>query len=157
MNPMLKLTPVLLFGLAACATPQGGTLEQPMEMRYMATADGCVVGAGTVGTSADASFTHSAKYCRDAHGNWREMTSGGNFGPTVSGQVAVALAGTVPAALIQGAAGIAIARENGCDGDCGNIVLNNGAMAASQSGATATGTGNANASSGGCPECAILN
>ena len=139
---------VLVLVLGACAQ-QGGTLEEPAQMRYVATPDGCVVGGGTVGTSVDASFMTVGKYCLNpATGQWHEMRSGGNFGPTIGGQVLVAIAGTVPAAIVQGVAGAVIADRKGCgDGaNCGTqISLNNGASAAAGSESTATGTGTASA------------
>jgi hypothetical protein len=120
------------LALAACSNPQGGTLEKPKPMRYVATPDGCVVGAATVGTSADASFTVAGKYCRDSQGNWREMKSDGTFGPTVKGQVLVAVTGAlIPEVIRTGGMLEAANRKCRYGGTCGGDVFNiNGGNAA---------------------------
>lgn len=133
----LKLVVVLTIVALTAACVQGGTLDQPQPMRYIQTADGCVVGGGTVGTSADASFTYAGKYCRDAHGQWREMNADGTFGPTVAGQALVAIAGTVPAAIVQGAFGVAIADRH--QGRGGPQVVNQNLVSSTANANQATG------------------
>lgn len=99
--------PVLL-ALSACAGPiQGGTMEEPSEMSYMRTPDGCMVAAGTVGNSYDSSFTYAAKYCIDPEtGQVVEVKDDGSFGTTVTGDIARAFWSGTGAALAGGGLGV---------------------------------------------------
>lgn len=151
MNSKLKLVAVLSAAALTSACMQGGTIDKPKPMAYISTPDGCVVGAGTAGTSMDASFTFAGKYCRDAQGRFRALNEDGSFGPTVGGQALVAIAGTVPAATVQVAGGLAIAREKN-RGQNGPAVVNqvlavadSQANAGVQSSVNLTGTGCGNA------------
>lgn len=113
---------VLALTTSACQMRQGGTFDQPARMSWIySEGSGCFVGAGTVGTSADAGFSYAEKLCPHPRtGKMTVVKSDGTFGPTVAGQVAIAMLQGVGAAAMQGFWGYAIAgnRSPGCEGSC---------------------------------------
>lgn len=116
-----------LSALGACQMKQGGTLEKPSQMAYMQDAVGCVIGAGTVGTSGDASFTFAGRYCRHPQtGGWALVKGDGTFGPTLAGQALQAFIAGPLTAAVQGVGGVAIARKSKCNTCTGaGTVINN--------------------------------
>ena len=124
------LTAVILSG---CQMSQGGTLEKPSQMRYMQTADGCLVGAGTVGTSMDASFTYAGKYCQHPNtGRWHEVNADGTFGPTAAAGIIQSITGGMGAAAVQGAFGVMAAGRKPASGPAVVNQVSAGASAVSQ-------------------------
>jgi len=115
MRRMLILI-LCIAALAGCVT-QGGTLEKPAQMAYMVDPTGCVIGAGTVGTSLDASFTFSGRYCRHPEtGGWAIVNGDGTFGPTLTGRLLEAFVAGPLTAVGQGIGG-RIARCSNCGSD----------------------------------------
>ena len=128
MNSIFQKTGLALAmvsALGACQMKQGGPLEKPKPMMYIMDPEGCVIGAGTVGTSMDASFTFAGRYCRHPQtGGWALMKGDGTFSPTLAGQALQAfIAGPLTAAT-QGVGGYKIAQEAKCD-DCGDTTVFN--------------------------------
>jgi hypothetical protein len=115
---ILKKTGLILTvvsSLGACQMRQGGTLEKPSSMAYMVDPTGCVIGAGTVGTSMDASFTFAGRYCRHpVTGGWALLKGDGTFGPTLAGQALQAFIDGPLTAATQGLSGVAIAKATKC-------------------------------------------
>ena len=80
--------------IAGCAQ-QGGTLDKPKPMRYIAGADGCIEGVGTAGTSLDASGTTQATFCPDVRSptGWARAGTNRVITDTTGGKIATQAAG----------------------------------------------------------------
>ncbi len=132
-----------LVSLGACA-PNANVVSTQMP-------DGAVFAAATARPGVDAQATMAALYRPGPDGSLHQVSGEVAIGPTVGGQAAVAVAGTVPAALVQGAAGIAIADMKGnCGDNCGGDQYYIG-------GGTAVAGANAESNSGANVNVAVRN